>query len=331
MTSSSTRSILSERKQTPERVESPPRSPVCIDPPLPETFYDPGYPPPRIYIPAVWPLICRTHPPHTNFTSNQTPAMLSNFTKKYLNPLVHPRTPTEEEGDPFLTDCQDYHRPPQTGSYRETNDHLGAINVERHWAVAMAETVCVAGCACVFCVRRAGHDSEANRVRDSTRPPRPRRHYRRTVPTTGSIMEVLYPPSYLGTPLALLDPPAYFSGDSPPNPSYEASEQQTSLIFSRTAPNIEGVPVSSRPINATALPPGLPSTESVLGRVPSYIPPPVGQSNSVLTDLGVDVQDVEAPPAYSQFDNSDSGLRFPLASDILGPYPHISLLGASAR
>ncbi|KAF8844697.1 hypothetical protein BDN67DRAFT_962645 [Paxillus ammoniavirescens] len=252
--------------------------------------------------------------------------MLSNFTKKYLNPLVHPRTPAEEEGDPFLTDYQDCHETPE-------NDHLDASNVVRQWAVAMAETICVAGCTCMFCVRRASHNSETNRVRDST-PPRPRRHYHRTVPTTDSIMEVLYPPSYLGTPLALPDPPAYFLGDSPPNPSLEGSEQQAPPIFSRTAPHIEGVPVSSRPTSITAQgSPSLgPSPESSLGRAPPHAPPSGGQSNSVLTDLSVDVQeDPETPPPYSRFDDGDSSIRFPTASEILGPYPHISLLGPSAR
>ncbi|KAF9222524.1 hypothetical protein BS17DRAFT_166695 [Gyrodon lividus] len=210
--------------------------------------------------------------------------------------------------------------------------------MERHRDVVTVETVCLERSACTFCSRRLvctrssvrifyTHMSpkvphaEIHHAPDSTRPrPHPRRHCRRTMPTTGSIMEVLYPPSYLATPLSLPDPPAYFPGNAPPNPSHEDSEQRTPLIFSRNA-NVQ--------VRGASPPESTPSEDS-LGRVPLYAPLPTGQHNSLLASLDVGVvEEAEPPPVYSRFD--DSRPRFPAASDILGPYPHISLLGPSAR
>ncbi|KIJ67897.1 hypothetical protein HYDPIDRAFT_25358 [Hydnomerulius pinastri MD-312] len=254
--------------------------------------------------------------------------MLTNFKNKYLNPLVQLRTPTEEEQDPFIKASQS--EVPETGSHPGTNVASGTSNAERHWAIVMAETICVTGCACVFCRRRPAPDVETGRARDTTRT-RPRRH-RHTMAPTSTIMEILYPPSYLGTPPALPDPPAYFP-DNPPPPMHEEYEQRTPLIFSRTAPRTEQ-PYSS-PLPADAPAPGAPligppTSGSSWGRTPSYVPPSHGHRPSPLCGLGIDIPDeTEALPAYSQFDNSHP--RFPAASDILGPYPHISLLSPFVR
>lgn len=160
-------------------------------------------------------------------------------------------------------------------------------------------------------------------------PPRSRqrRHVCRPLPSTSSIMEVLYPSSYLGAPLAFPDPPSYFSGDTQPSTvqgDLGERTRNTPLLSSTTAEGGTLIP-SSRPdplIEAPSLT-GVPSPGAPFARNQPAEP------NVPIASLGVDVlEEAEPPPAYSRFDDSRS--HPPVASDVLGPYPPIPVLNPPA-
>ncbi|KAG9308064.1 hypothetical protein JVU11DRAFT_12631 [Chiua virens] len=192
----------------------------------------------------------------------------------------------------------------------------------------MAETASTPDCTCILCTRRSDAGTEADHIRTTPRS-RPRRHVRRSLPSTDSIMEVLYSPSYLGTPSTFPDPPSYSPGDTqPPAAQTDRVEptERTSVMSSTTA-TAKGIFFPSGRhdplINAPSLT-GIPSSGTLSGRALSAEP------NAPIASLGIDVlEETGPPPAYSRFD--DSRPRPPVASDVLGPYPPISLLSPSAR
>lgn len=210
--------------------------------------------------------------------------------------------------------------------------------VEQRWAIAMAETVCVAGCTCIFCTRRSvcirslaritahisSQDADARADHTCTTPrSHPRRHVRRSLPSTGSVMEVLYPSSYLGTPPAFPDPPSYLPGDTQPSTAQENYRERTERtpLISSTVATVGGTLAPSGyhdPLVEEPSLTGVPSPGAHCGRVPPAEP------NAPVVGLGIGVfEEVEPPPAYSRFDESRS--RLPVASDLLGPYPHFSV------
>lgn len=140
-------------------------------------------------------------------------------------------------------------------------------------------------------------------------------------------MEVLYPLSYLGTPPAFPDPPSYILGES--NPVNAEGDQRenthrTPRISSTTTTEGMLLPCGHHDplVEAPSLT-GVPSTGA-----PERVPPP--EPNAPVVGLGIDILEAaEPPPAYSRFDENRS--RLPVASDVLGPYPHISVLSPPAR
>lgn len=142
-------------------------------------------------------------------------------------------------------------------------------------------------------------------------------------------MEVLYPSSYLGTPPAFPDPPSYFPGDAhPPTAQGDDGERtgHTPLISSTTT--AERAPLGPSgghdPLVEAPSLTGVPSPGAPSGRIPPVEP------NAPIVGLGIGVlEEAEPLPAYSRFDDNRS--RLPVASDVLGPYPPISVLGTPAR
>lgn len=135
-----------------------------------------------------------------------------------------------------------------------------------------------------------------------------------SLPSPRSIVQVLYPPSYLGTPRPFSDPPSYFPSD-PPHPARGDDAEISPLIFSTTTN--EGVLLlGSRPDPLAQDPSltGVPSQGTPSGTVPSVEPNP-----SIIALGGGILEDAEPLPAYSRFDQRRP--RFPVASDVLGPYP----------
>ena len=212
---------------------------------------------------------------------------------------------------------------------------------EQHWAVAMAET-CAAGCTCIFCTRRSvcirrfpldpgshfisSQDTSVKEDHTRTAPrSRPRRHIRRSLPSTSTIMEVLYPSSYLCTP-AFPSPPSYLQGDTHPSTAQEDHREHAehTALISTAAAGETLVPSGHHDplVEAPSLT-GVPSSGDPSGRIPQaeHNPPVVGLGIDVLGDAG-------PPPAYSRFDESRSCL--PIASDVLGPYPDIPALNPPA-
>lgn len=131
-------------------------------------------------------------------------------------------------------------------------------------------------------------------------------------------MEVLYPMSYLGISPVFPDPPSYVSGDNSPTATQVERRERTPLNTSTATaggtrlPSGPHDPLVEAP-SLTGVPsPGLPS-----GKIP-----PVVEPNAPVVGLGIEVLQEAEPPAYSRFDESRS--RLPVASDVLGPYPHIS-------
>lgn len=147
-------------------------------------------------------------------------------------------------------------------------------------------------------------------------------HARRSLPSFRTVMEVLYPPSYLGTPSPFPDPPSYSRTDSLAYPTREADPEISSLISS-PATSIEGAPLCR--LDPLAQDP------SVTG-VPSQGNPPSGallvEPNPPIVGFDGDIPE-EPLPAYSRFDQRRP--RFPAASDILGPYPSMSVLRRPTR
>lgn len=169
-------------------------------------------------------------------------------------------------------------------------------------------------------------DAEA----DHTRTPRsrPRRHIRRSLPSTSSIMAVLYPPSCLGTPPAFPGPPSYLPGDAHPSAAHEDHRERVEWapLISSTA-TTGGTLVSSNRHDP------LVEAPSLTGIPASGVPPgsaPSTELNVPAVGLGIDaLGETEPPPAYSPFDESRS--RLPVALDVLGPYPRISAFYPPAR
>ncbi|KAG2150476.1 hypothetical protein DEU56DRAFT_780200 [Suillus clintonianus] len=200
--------------------------------------------------------------------------MLQNFTNKVVNSLLG----SDEAGSDELLDRQ--------AAQIESGDAHIRPEINSHWASAMADTIQVPGCNCIWCSRNSELDGDPRVERGQPGHPRNRPRKVRDSPmaTTTGVMEVLYPPSYLNTPSTLdpeARPPAYeLRPTVPPNTPQSPR--------SRPSPRIARQPITGL---------GLEFPE---------------EANNV------------EPPAYSRFDSSRP--RFPAASDTLGPYPHISML-----
>ena len=164
-------------------------------------------------------------------------------------------------------------------------------------------------------------DEEPTRIAPSPRP-HSQSDARRSLPSIRSIMEVLYSPSYLGTPSPFPDPPSYSRGGSTASPA-RGDYPEVSPLISSTTTSIEGTPLSRGPdplaqdSSLTGVPFQGTRSSGVLPVEPS---PPI-----ILDD---NVQE-EPLPVYSRFDERRP--RFPAASDILGPYPPSSVICRSAR
>lgn len=179
-------------------------------------------------------------------------------------------------------------------------------------------------------------DSQVERGQLSQSPHphiRPRKVCDSPMATTSGVLEVLYPLSYLDTPTALdpeASPPAYeLRPTVPPN----TPQDQLPPISSRDGMNIVPFiphppqltpstdPVSSYHLSDdTPLDVAVPSSQSPRQPLTRIVRQPI-TGNSLESHEEVD--NVELP-AYSRFDSSRP--QFPAASDILGPYPHISVL-----
>jgi hypothetical protein len=136
-------------------------------------------------------------------------------------------------------------------------------------------------------------------------------------------MEVLYPPSYLGTLSPFPDPPSYSRGDSPAYP-VRADDPEVSPLISSTTTSIEGTPLSRGRPDPLAQDPSLTGVPSQGTRSSRVLP--VEPSPPIILDANVPDEPL---PAYSRFDERRP--RFPAASDILGPYPPSSVIRRSAR
>ncbi|KAG1770438.1 hypothetical protein EDD22DRAFT_865958 [Suillus occidentalis] len=204
----------------------------------------------------------------------------------------------------------------------------------------MADLIQVSGCSCIWCRRNSESDGDSQVERGQPSPSphpriRPRKMRDSPMATTSGVLDVLYPPSYLNTPPALdpeASPPAY---DLPPAIPPNTPQDQPTLISSREgrdfipfSPRLpESVPThSTEPLSAyrlpdTSLDATVPSAQSSHSRSSPRI------ARQPIIGLGLEhpteADDGELP-AYSRFDPSRP--RFPAASDILGPYPHISVL-----
>ncbi|KAF8441514.1 hypothetical protein L210DRAFT_3537395 [Boletus edulis BED1] len=202
--------------------------------------------------------------------------MLSNFKKRFHS------SPRPEQ-QPFLADTDT----PNT----ECPNNVVA---QQQWDTAMTETVYVAGCTCPLCV-----------MRSDVADPASRNHACRSLPSFRSVMEVLYPPSYLGTPSPLPGPPSYSLNDSIREDDTEVSPLISSAPASQSHsppqdPSLTGVPSQGTPLNIEPSPPCLDN----------------------------DIPE-EPLPSYTRFDQRRP--RFPNASDILGPYPPMSVICRSVR
>ncbi|KAI9572185.1 hypothetical protein HD554DRAFT_2311636 [Boletus coccyginus] len=197
----------------------------------------------------------------------------------------------------------------------QTNDAVA----RQHRAIAMEETVYVPGCTCAFCAMRSENDDDTEPTRTAPRL-HSRSHALRSLPSIRSVMEVLYPPSDLGTPSPFPDPPSYSRSDSPT----QGGDSEISPLMT-TSIQVEGTPLSySRPDPLAQIPSltGVPSQ-----RIPYSGAHPVEPSPPI---IGLDDDVLEEPlPAYSRFDQRRP--RFPVASDILGPYPPMSVIRRSAQ
>jgi hypothetical protein len=136
-------------------------------------------------------------------------------------------------------------------------------------------------------------------------------------------MEVLYSPSHLETPSPFPDPPSY-SRDSLASHARGDDSEIVPLISSATT-STEGTPLLlSRP-DLLTLDPSVTGVPSQGTQTPSTRALLVEPNPPIIT---LDSVPEEPLPAYSQFDQRRP--RFPAASDILGPYPPMSVLCRSA-
>ncbi|KAH7917861.1 hypothetical protein BV22DRAFT_1135058 [Leucogyrophana mollusca] len=231
---------------------------------------------------------------------------------------------------------------------RSASQGSKSCNVERHWAVAMAETICVAGCSCIFCRRRpqATPDVESGNSRQRRRERmqgEADRAFHRSMAPTSSIMQVLYPTSFTSTPSDLPAehaPPAYrlhVSGAPGNGHARRGTGPRPGDIFSDNVAR-EGI-TQSHVIDAQPATLSEGSTETLImpptpGRRihpvrqlqdPGHRGPLIGLG---LEDMGYSQDGSVPPPAYTRFDAARP--RFPMAADVLGPYPHISVLAPQA-
>ncbi|KAG1734749.1 uncharacterized protein EDB91DRAFT_1146674 [Suillus paluster] len=247
--------------------------------------------------------------------------MLENFTKTIDNLLMG----SDEEDE--LLDRQTVQI--------ESSIHHVRPDIKSHWASAIADTIQVPGCSCIWCRRNSDSDGEVERGQPS-RPSHPRiRPHKTPMATTSEVMEVLYPPSYLNTPSALdpeASPPAYeLRPTVPPNtpqvqPPLALSLSGKGLIPSAPYPHCtcEGFPIfTAKQMPSydlfdidTLLDVAVPSAQSPTSRSSRRT-----RRSQPIIGLGLESPDAAEPPAYSS-----SHPQFPAASDSLGPYPHISLL-----
>ncbi|KAG2078809.1 hypothetical protein BDR04DRAFT_4602 [Suillus decipiens] len=216
---------------------------------------------------------------------------------------------------------------------------------KHHWEFAIADTIHVSGCSCIWCRRnnQSNGDSKVERGQPS-RYPHPHICQRTvSMATTSSVLEVLYPPSYLNTPPALdpeASPPAYeLPPTAPPNtpqvqpPPISSRDGRDLIPFAPHQPLLtpDGVPTpSTEPVPSyhfdTSLDIAVPSAQSPRHRQTTRVArkPMIGLGLQFPTEA-----DSVEPPAYSRFDSSRP--RFPAAFDTLGPYPHISILSLNMR
>lgn len=129
---------------------------------------------------------------------------------------------------------------------------------------------------------------------------------RLSLPSSRSVIQVLYPPSYLGIRSPFPDPPPYpVQGDDP---------EISPLMPSSTA-GIQGTHGRQDPLAEDPSLTGVPTQGSSV---------PLIEPNPPTTDLGAHLEDTEPLPAYSRIGQHRP--RFPVASDVLGPYPPLSVL-----
>ncbi|KAG2119520.1 uncharacterized protein F5147DRAFT_664437 [Suillus discolor] len=201
----------------------------------------------------------------------------------------------------------------------------------------MADTIQVLGCVCIWCRRNSESDGDSQVERgqpSQSLHPRipPRKVCDSPIATTSEVLEVLYPPSHLDTPTALdpeASPPAYeLRPTVPPN---TPQDQLLPISFRdgrglvpftpcppQVTPSMDAV--SSYHLSDTPLDVAVPSSQSPRQPSTGIVRQPI---TGCSLESHKEVDNVE-PPAYSRFDSSRP--RFPAASDILGPYPHISML-----
>ncbi|KAG1878116.1 hypothetical protein DFJ58DRAFT_754068 [Suillus subalutaceus] len=208
----------------------------------------------------------------------------------------------------------------------------------------MADITQVSGCSCIWCRRNSELDGDSKVERGQpSRSPHPRicppKVRDSPMATTNGILEVLYPPSYLSTPPVLdpeASPPAYeLPPTVPPNtprvqPPLLSSRQGGDLIpYTPRIPQLapEGVPTpSTEPTSSCHLSDSPPDAVVPSSRFP-HRRPLTQTARQPIAGLGFEFHteaDNVEPPAYCRLDSS--WLRFPAASDTLGPYPHISIL-----
>jgi hypothetical protein len=149
------------------------------------------------------------------------------------------------------------------------------------------------------------------------------------------VMEVLYPPSYLNIPQTLdpeATPPAY---ESRPTMHSNSPEVLSPCILSREGREFESPALAGCRLipqgllTSSMVPPSYSlsdaDTPSLNCAIPSLQSP---GSGSQLPIADIDFEPLECSvdelPTYSRFDSSPP--RIQPAPDVLGPYPHISIL-----
>lgn len=255
--------------------------------------------------------------------------MFKNFTTKFINLLLC----LDEEGSDEFLDEQIV----GTAHVESGAAHIHP-DIDNHWAFAIADTIHVSGCTCIWCRRNSQSDGDSKVERGQLRRSSHPHIYQRTVSmaTTSGVLEVLYPPSYLHTPPALdpeAGPPAYeLPPTAPPNtpqPLISSREGRDLIRVAPHQPQLTPTP-STEPVPSyhfnTPIDVAVPSAQSLHRRQTTRIArkPMIGLGLEFPTEA-----DSVEPPAYSRFDSSRP--RFPAAFDTLGPYPHISILSPNMR
>ncbi|KAG0706106.1 hypothetical protein DFH29DRAFT_903641 [Suillus ampliporus] len=258
---------------------------------------------------------------HTNTLTHNRSTMLGNFTKK----IVHSLLGEDEVDKDELLDRQ-------TAQIQSGVHHIRP-DINSHWASAIADTIQVPGCSCIWCWRIDDLDEEVERGQpsQSSYPPiGSHKVCRSPMATTSEVMEVLYPPSYLNTPSALdpeASPPAYeVQPIVPPNTPQALPPLREGKGLIPSTPNLTHRTPDGVPTSYTLLDVAVPSTQSASPRLSPCLAEPRRRSGPII-GLGLEspeAPDKDEPPVYSRFESSRP--QFPAASDNLGPYPHISVL-----